>query len=106
MASRSPRHTFDVYFKDTMEKDAFMVRLKSIRERLTPRGQTQLSYHDLMLAMFDVVEWQATPPTTAADTTSMLRSNGKRNFIFLLACIICYQAVALASCSIVLSSFS
>ena len=55
MASRSPRHTFDVYFKDTMEKDAFMVRLKSIRERLTPRGQTQLSYHDLMLAMFDVV---------------------------------------------------
>ena len=103
MASRSPRHTFDVYFKDTMEKDAFMVRLKSIRERLTPRGQTQFSY---MLAMFDVVEGQATPPTTAADTTSMLRSNGKRNFIFLLACIICYQAVALASCSIVLSSFS
>ena len=106
MASRSPRHTFDVYFKDTMEKDGFMVRLKSIRERLTLRGQTQLSYHELMLAMFDVVEGQATPPTTAADTTSMLRSNGKRNFIFLLACIICYQAVALASCSIVLSSFS
>ena len=97
---------FDVYFKDTMEKDSFMVRLKSNRERLTPRGQTQLSYHDLMLAMFDVVEGQATPPTTAADTTSMLRSNGKRNFIFLLACIIYYQAVALASCSIVLSSFS
>ena len=81
MASRSPRHTFDVYFKDTMEKDAFMVRLKSIRERLTPRGQTQLSYHDLML----VVEGQATPPTTAADTTSMLRSNGKRKFSYLHA---------------------
>ena len=55
-----------------------MVRLESIRERLTPRGQTQLSYHDLILAMFDVVEGQATPPMTAADTTSMLRSNCKR----------------------------
>ena len=52
MASRSPRHTFDVYFRGTMVKDAFMVRLKSIRERLTQRGQTQLSY--LMLAMFDL----------------------------------------------------
>ena len=69
-----------------------MVRLKSIRERLTPRGQTQLSYHDLMLAMFDLVVGQATPPTTAAaDTTSMIRSNanGKQNFIliFLYTCM-------------------
>ena len=65
-----------------------MVRLKSIRERLIPRGQTQLSYHDLMLAMCDV-----------ADTTSMLRSNGKRHFIFifLLACIIGYHAVAVST---------
>ena len=67
MASRWPGHTFDVYFRDTMKKDAFMVRLKSIRDCLTPRGQTQLSYHDLMLAMFDIVEGQATPLTTAAD---------------------------------------
>ena len=43
VTSRSPRHTFEVYFRDTLEKDTFMVRLKSIRERLTPRGQTQLS---------------------------------------------------------------
>ena len=68
-----------------MEKDAFIVRLKSIRERLTPRGQTQLSYHDLMLAMFDLVVGQATPPTTTADTTSMIRSNanGKQNIILI-----------------------
>ena len=79
-----------------------MVRLKSIRERLTPRGKTQLSYHDLMLAMFDLVVGQATPPTTAAaDTTSMIRSNanGKQNFIliFLPACIIGYHACSCSS---------
>ena len=61
-----------------------MVRLKSIRDCLTPRGQTQLSYHDLMLAMFDIVEGQATPLTTAADTTSMLHNNGKQNLIFFI----------------------
>ena len=77
MASRSPRHTFDMYFRGTVEKDAFMVRLKSI-ERLTPRGQTQLSYHDLMLAMFDLVVGQATPPMTAADTTVRSNANGKQ----------------------------
>ena len=51
-----------------MEKVAFMVRLKS--RPTASGGQTQLSYHDLMLAMFDLVVGQATPPTTAADTTS------------------------------------
>ena len=84
-----------------MEKDAIMVRLKRIRECLTPRGQTQLSYHDLMLAMFDLVVGQATPPTIAADTTSMIRSNanGKQNviLIFLPACIIGYHACSCSS---------
>ena len=91
MASRWPGHTFDVYFRDTMKKDAFMVRLKSIRDCLTPRGQTQLSYHDLMLAMFDIVEGQATPLTTAADLSSYLHL---------------WLPVALASCAFVLSLLS
>ena len=70
MASRLPRHTFDVYFRDTLEKDAFTTRMKNLRERLTPPGKPLMSYHDFMLSMFDIVEEQAThtQPTTAADT--------------------------------------
>ena len=93
-----------------MEKDAFMVWLKSIHERLTTRGQTQLSYHDLMLATFDLVVGHATPPTTAADTTSMIHSNanGKQIFIliFLHASLATMHAVALASSSFVLALLS
>ena len=88
----------DMYFKDSVDKDAFMLWLKSIRERLTPPGETLLSYHDLMLSMFDVVERQATQVTTAAGTTSMLRSNGKcwLYFYFSLAdSIVCSRPLVL-----------
>ena len=87
MAFRLPRHTFDVYFRDTLEKDAFTTRMKNLRERLTPPGKPLMSYHDFMLSMFDIVEEQAThtQPTTAADTTSMMRSNGYSSYHFLFA---------------------
>ena len=69
MVLHSPRLSLDVHFRDTME-DTFIVRLKGFLECLAPRGQTQLSYHDLMLRMFDIMERQATQPITAADTTN------------------------------------
>ena len=66
-----------MYFCDSAEKDAFILRVKRVRERLTPPGESMLSYHDLMLSMLDAVERQATPVTAAAEATSMLRHNGK-----------------------------
>ena len=68
----------DVYFRTLADKDAFVLRLKRIRKRLTPPGEKPLSYHDLFLRMFDAVEAEATQAAAdAAETTSMLRSNGK-----------------------------
>ena len=65
-----------------------------------------------MLAMFDLVVGQATPPTTAAaDTTSMIRSNadGKKilsSFSYLHASLATMHAVALASSYFVLALLS
>ncbi len=36
------RYTFDIYFLDQVEKEAFQQRLKNIRELLTPAGRPPL----------------------------------------------------------------
>ena len=55
MASRLPRHTFDLYFQSSVEKTGFLDRLRKVREQLTPPGKPLLSHREFMLAMFDVV---------------------------------------------------
>ena len=85
MATRSLKHSLDVYFRSSSDKDAFMARLKRIRERLTPPGQKLLSYQDLMLRMFDAVEastGEATQATDAASTT-MNRNRGNVSLVTL-----------------------
>ena len=77
MASNSVKHTISMYFRDSVERDAFILRVKRVHEHLTPPGESMLSYHDLMLSMLDAVEREATPLAVAAETTSMLRHNGK-----------------------------
>ena len=80
MASRSAKHSFDVYFPSTDDKDAFLARLHRVRERLTPPGQKLLSYRKLMLRLLDAVETddEATQATDrAAGITSMNRNGGK-----------------------------
>ena len=51
------RHSMDVYFCTFADKDAFIL---CIRKRFTPPGEKPLSYHDLFLGIFDVVESEAT----------------------------------------------
>ena len=83
MATRSLKHSLDVYFRSSSDKDAFMARLKRIRERLTPPGKKLLSYQDLMLRMFDAVEastGEATQATDAASTT-MNRNRGNVSLV-------------------------
>ena len=80
MASRLLKLSMDIYFRDSADKDAFILRLRCIRERLTLPGEKLLSYHDLMLSIFDAVEREATRMATAAETTTMLRRNGKFSF--------------------------
>ena len=76
-ASVKVKHTISLYFRDSAEKDAFILRVKRVRERLAPPGESMLSYHDLMLSMLDAVERETTQAKVAAESTSMLRSNGK-----------------------------
>ena len=85
----SVKHTISLYFRDSSDKDAFIHRVKRVRERLTPPGESMLSYHDLMLSMLDAIERQSTQETVAAETSSMLRSNGKWLFSILqtIACL-------------------
>ena len=88
----------DMYCKDSVDKDAFTLRLKTICEQLMPPRETLLSYHALMLGMFDDVERQASKAKTAAGTTSTLRSNGKCWLYFyfsLPACIFCSGSLVL-----------
>ena len=78
MASRLPRHTFNLYFQSSVEKTGFLDRLRKVRERLTPLGKPLLSHHEFMLAMFDVVEMHTPEPATDSSTPSstMLRNGG------------------------------
>ena len=78
MASRLPRHTFDLYFQSSVEKTGVLDRLKKVRERLTPPGKPLLSHHEFMLAMFDVVQMHTPEPATdsSAPSSTMLRNGG------------------------------
>ena len=77
MATGSVKHTISLYFRDSTEKDGFILRMKRIRQRLTLPRESVLSYHDLMLSMLDALERQTTQATVAAERSSMLRNNGK-----------------------------
>ena len=58
------KHSFNVYFRDPVKKEVFMRRLGTIHECLPLPGKL-MSYHDMMLAMFDVVEQAASAQLTA-----------------------------------------
>ena len=72
---------FDVNFTSVEEKEAFMARLKRVRQRLTPRGRPLVDNRELMSMLFDEVETEATqaPTTEQAVTKSFLHNAGKYN---------------------------
>ena len=74
----SIKHSLDVYFRSSTEKDAFIAKLQRIREHWTPPGKKLITYQDLLLRMLDAVEEEATQATDgAAGITCMNRNRGK-----------------------------
>ena len=80
LSRKRVRYTFDVHFGNTEEKEAFVGRLKAVRERLTPAGCPSLDNYRLICALLDAVEERPSPSSGFSSepaTKSFLRSNGK-----------------------------
>ena len=60
------RYMFDINFTSAEEKEAFMARLKRIRQRLTPAGAPLVDNRELMSRLFDAVDEEATQPSSAS----------------------------------------
>ena len=74
------RYTFDVHFVNQEEKEAFLQRLKNVRQLLTPAGCPSLDNCSLFNALCDAVEGVSQPtsdPNTGASTKSFMRNSGK-----------------------------
>ena len=80
---RPPRYSFDVHFVSEEEKEAFIARLKSVRQLLTPAESRPIDNCSLLNALFDVAEGHASQPTSQNETSvpsgpkSFMRDNGK-----------------------------
>ena len=81
MASSSSRkrvrYTFDVHFTSQGEKDAFLRRLKNVRELLTPAGSPSLDNCSLFSALCDSFEGAsqtAAPAVTDSSTEPSTKS--------------------------------
>ena len=85
MASSSSRkrvrYTFDVHFASHDEKEAFLRRLKDVRQLLTPAGCPSLDNCSLFNALCDAVEIQpsTSDPSAEPSTKSFLRNSGKHS---------------------------
>ena len=84
MASSSRKRVrlmIDVNFGSLEDKGAFVRRLQSVRERLTPAGSAPIDNSGLMCAMLDAVEQLAPQPSTPGSVepavASFMRSSGK-----------------------------
>ena len=50
------RFGFDIKFRTEEDKEAFVTRLESIRDLMTPSGSAPLDNNALMYALFDMAE--------------------------------------------------
>ena len=73
------RYTFDVHFGNLEEKEAFLQRLQSVRQLLTPAGSPSLDNCSLFNALCDAVEGTPQPsdPSAEPSTKSFMRNSGK-----------------------------
>ena len=75
------RYTFDVHFATHEEKEAFLTRLKNVRQLLTPEGCPSLDNCSVFNALCDTFEGvspESTPDTnTGASTKSFMQNSGK-----------------------------
>ena len=77
---RRIRYTLDVHFATQEEKEAFLLRLKVVRERLSPAGCPPMDNHGLLSAMFDGVEEstsQSVQTDEAINSSSFLGNSGE-----------------------------
>ena len=62
------RFGFDIKFKTKEDKEAFVTKLESIRDRLMPPGSAPLGNNALMYMLFDLAEnYGAAPKSSAQD---------------------------------------
>lgn len=71
------RYTLDVHFSSQEEKEAFVRRLKSVRELLTPAGCPPMDNHGLMSALFDAVEESSPQHDERVESNCFLSNSGK-----------------------------
>lgn len=83
------RYNFDVTFGSQEEKDAFLDRLKSVRQLLTPPDCPTVDNNRLFKAMFDAVEENHQQDPSASGVTdheqstkSFLRNNGELHMLY------------------------
>ena len=81
---RPPRYSFDVHFVSKEEKEAFLARLKSVRQLLTPAESHPIDNCSPLNAQFDAAEGRASQPTPQNESGSVpsglksfMRDNGK-----------------------------
>ena len=79
---RPPRYSFDVHFVSEEEKEAFIARLKSVRQLLTPAESRPIDNCSLLNALFDAAEGHASQPMPTSQSVpsgpkSFMRDNGK-----------------------------
>ena len=80
---RRIRYTLDVHFNTQEDKEAFLLRLKGVRERLSPVGCPPMDNHGLLSAMCDAVEEstsQSVQTDEAITSSSFMSNSGKYKF--------------------------
>ncbi len=95
MSSRKRvRYSFDVHFVRIEEREAFLEKCKTVRQRLTPAGSPLLDNYSLFNILLDGFIDEATSPSSTAVVStprSMMRNSGKLRYVkFVLRICRCY----------------
>ena len=87
MSRKRCRFSFDIHFVSVEEREVFLERVRTVRQRMTPAGSTQpLDNYHLIKAMLDKMDSPSEAELTEAScpmdvvpiAKSMMRSNGKQ----------------------------
>ena len=91
------RYTFDVHFASQEEKDAFLRRLKCVRQKLTLPGSPPLDNYSLFSILCDAVE--ADSPSTSAhadEASSKFFMSNSGEFPNIMDCL-CHSIMAIVT---------
>ena len=91
------RYTFDVHFASQEEKDAFLRRLKGVRQKLTPPGSPPLDNCSLFSSLCDAIEADSpstSAPVDEAASKSFMKNSGE--FPSIMDCL-CHSIMAIVT---------